>query len=119
MPRRNPQDHFAGTEDVAACEVVENTDTDPAPAAPRFAREWSRFMTNPMRGVRFTVPGGEPACSSMMAAVAVRGTEDAMLQLPFLMSPTMRESETYHAIRAKVDDLRDEFLEMMGGGGSR
>ena len=162
MPRKNPQDYFAGTDfvvertlyvapplslapsvyqdathrwwavrmpastprilsyaDVAACEVVENTDADPAPVAPRSAKEWFRFMTNPMRRIRSSIPGGEPTCSSMVVAVAVRGTRDAILQLPFLMSPTMRESETYHAIRAEADDLRDEFLEMMGSGGPR
>jgi hypothetical protein len=103
--------------DVSACEVAEK-DTPPV-STPQNVKEWSHFMLNPMSSAKRVTSDDKSTCFSMGVVVSLRHTHNAILQLPFLMTPICKDSHAYLRIRSEAEYLHNEFLKMMSEGDSK
>lgn len=113
MPASQPR--ILDFADVRACDVVEDAGDQPVPAD---GKGWTRFVANPMRAGRGIGRKGKVMCTSLVVAVAIHGA-DAILQLPFLMTPTEKDSTVYAEVRREAEALRDEFRAMITAAGGK
>ena len=97
---------------------MELKDTPPV-STPQNVKEWSHFMLNPMSSAKRVTSDDKSTCFSMGVVVSLRHTHNAILQLPFLMTPICKDSHAYLRIRSEAEYLHNEFLKMMSEGDSK